>query len=133
MKLRTSFSIVALAIASMNCGGALCPDLKGGAASAKFTDDAEANVTLRAFVEASGDLAATADKVEAEVATACLAIGHDLGLSDSDMKAKSGEGGKASGACEAVAAKIDAILKAGASARLSAQVTPPHCEVAANA
>ena len=133
MKVRTSISIVSLAITSMNCGGALCPELKGGAASAKFTDDAEANVTLRAFVEASGDLAATADQVEAEVATACLAMGHDLGLSDSDMKAKSGEGGKASGACEAVAAKIDAILKAGASARLSAQVTPPHCEVAANA
>jgi hypothetical protein len=49
------------------------------------------------------------------------------------MSPKSGEGGKASGACQPLAAKIDAILKAGASARLSAQVTPPKCEVAASA
>jgi len=68
----------------------LCPELKGGAANANFTDVAEVNVTLRAFVEASGNLAAIAEKVEAEVATACLAMGHDLGLTDSDMKPKSG-------------------------------------------
>src|SRR3954471_5293718 len=102
MNTRATFAIGALALTSMNCSRRLCTELKGGAASAKFTDDAEANVTLRAFVEASGDLAATADQVELEVAGACIAMGHDLGLSDSDMKAKSGEGGKASGACGAL-------------------------------
>ena len=122
-----------LAVAILNCGGGLCPELKGGAASASFTEDQKANLTLRAFVEASGDLAAVAAKVEAEVSEACIAMGHDLGLSDGDMKPMDGEGGKASGACTAVSAKIDAILKAGASASLSASVTPPTCNVSANA
>ena len=122
------------ALATVHCGGAgMCPELSSGAASASFTEDAKANVTIRAFVEASGELKALADKIEGEVSTACLGIGHDLGLSDDQMKAKSGEGGKASGACEPVAAKIEAILKAGGSASLRASFTPPECHATASA
>ena len=134
MKTRTSAGFLALiSIAVIHCGGGMCPELKGGAATATFSDDARVNLTLRAFVEAAGDLAATADRVEAEVADACLAMGHDLGLSDSDMSPKSGEGGRAAGACNAVSAKMDVILKGGASAHLRTTYTPPVCTVDANA
>ncbi len=129
------FALAVVAIASLHCGaGGLCPELKGGgAASAHFTDEAEANVTLRAFIEASGDLAALADKVEAEVSSACLGMGHDLGVPDAEMKPKDGAGGKVSGACTPVHAKIDAILKAAGVARLQATITPPQCTVSASA
>ncbi|GAC1520614.1 MAG: hypothetical protein NVS3B10_21860 [Polyangiales bacterium] len=111
----------------------MCPELKSGAGSAEFTADAKANLTIRAFVDAAGELSALSEKIEAEVTAACIGIGHDLGVSDAEMKDVGGDGGKAAGACRAASAKIDAILTAGASAQLSAKVTPPVCKVEANA
>ncbi len=117
-------------------GGALgaitCPELAGGAMNANFEADAKANGTIRAFVTASGDLANVAAKVEGEVGAACERMGHDLGVPPEQMAATDGKN-KVSAACNAVSAKIDAILKAGVSASIKADVTPPRCEVQANA
>ena len=103
-----------------------CPELGGGALSADFTGDAKANATLRAFVQASSDLALLSARVEADVGAACTRMGADLGLSEDEM----GTGTEAR--CAAVAARMDGILKAGANARLSAKVTPPVCQASAD-
>lgn len=114
-------------------GNLACPELSGGGASAKFAAEAKAQATIRAFVQASGDLMHLAVQIEDEVAAACTRIGTDLGLSGAEMAPKQGAGGKADGACTPVAAKIDAILKQGVSAKLEAKVTPPECKVEASA
>lgn len=104
-----------------------CPELGGGAMNGNFAADARANSTLRAFVQASSDLARLSAKVEAEVSGACGRIGHDLGLTAAQM----GEGTKAK--CDAVTAKIDAIMKSGANASIKVDFTPPECRVSAEA
>jgi hypothetical protein len=115
-------------------GNLACPELSGGTANASFAAEAKAQATIRAFVQASGDLMHLAVQIEEEVTAACTRIGTDLGLSAADMGAKNNQpGAKADGACTAVAAKIDAILKEGASAKIEAKVTPPECRVEANA
>ena len=106
-------------------GGMACPELGGGALSGNFAADAKANGTLRAFVQASGDLARLSAKVEGEVSAACGRIGKDIGLTAAQM----GEGTKAK--CDAVTSKIDEIMSGGVS--LKASFTPPECQVSANA
>lgn len=143
MALRSrTFSLVGLLVLPFlelnGCPGAqygnlACPELSGGGGTANFAGDPKANATIHAFVQASGELSTLAAQIEEEVAAACINIGRDLGVSESAMAAKSGPGGKAAGACDAAAAKIDAILKAGANAQLTSHVTPPHCTAAADA
>jgi hypothetical protein len=53
-------------------------------------------------------------------------MGTDLGLTPQQMAPQQGPGGKAKGACEAVGATIDAILRQGVS--ISVNVTPPQCQ-----
>lgn len=105
--------------------GLACPELRGGALGASFTSDVKANATLRAFVQASADLSEVSAKAEAEVSSACTKMGRDLGLSDEQM----GEGTAAK--CNALNAKIDAILGAGATVK--ATFTPPQCTASAEA
>src|SRR5690348_12489027 len=106
---------------------AVCPELGGGAMRGSFTADAKANANIRAFVQASSDLGKLAAKVEADVAGACERMGRDLGIPVLQM------GNSTDTKCAAVAAKIDAILKAGANVSMKASVTPPECKVNANA
>ncbi len=113
-------------------GDFACPELRGGAMSANFEADAKANGTVRAFVTAAGDLAAIAARVEGEVGAACERMGHDLGI-PAEQLAPQGNATKVSSACNAVSARVDAIMKTGASASIKAVVTPPECRVSANA
>ena len=110
-----------------------CPELRNGGMSGTFTADARANATMKAFVTASGDLAVVADRVEVEVTEACMRMGRDLGLTDAEMAPREGAGGHAGGACGALSAKVDAILKQGASASVKVSYTPPKCNVSADA
>ncbi|GAC1560939.1 MAG: hypothetical protein NVS3B10_19000 [Polyangiales bacterium] len=112
-------------------GNLACPELQGGAMNAQFDADARANATIRAFVTASGDLASVAARAEAEVGAACERMGKDLGVAPEQMAAQNGQSRVAS-ACNAVSARMDAILRAGASASIKAQATPPECHVDAN-
>ena len=108
--------------------GMACPELGGGAADASFVADANANATIRAFVTASGDLATIATRAEAEVGRACEAMARDLGV---QAAPRQGENPVAA-ACNAVSARIDAIMREGVSASIKADVTPPRCEVRAD-
>src|SRR5688572_6319793 len=97
-------------------GNAACPELKGGAMNATFDEDARANGTIKAFVTASGDLAEIALKVEADVFAACERMADDLGVPESARRPSSDDQSKVAASCNAVAARIDAIMKQGASA-----------------
>src|SRR5687767_8055831 len=90
-------------------GNAACPELKGGAMSATFDEDARANATIKAFVTASGDLAEVAMKVQADVFTACERMADDLGIPEGDRRrASKNDDDKVTSSCGAVAARIDA-------------------------
>lgn len=114
-------------------GGLACPELQGpqGVLGVNFSADARASGKVGAFVQASKDMAGVSFQIEAEVAEACLRMGTDLGLSPAQMAARGGAGGKAAGACGAVSARIDAILRQGVRVRVA--VTPPQCQASAGA
>jgi hypothetical protein len=105
---------------------AACPELTGRALDASFDDDARADATLRAFVQAAGDLARAALRAEAEVRIACEQMGADLGLS-AEQLAPTPNDSRVAAACGAVVARMDAILAQGAGASIAAQATPPVC------
>ena len=109
-------------------GGAACPQMGPNvdALSAKFSVNAKANAKVRAFVQASKDIQATAVQIEAIATEACLRIGTDIGLTSDQMAPRPGPGGKAQGACEAVAGAIDGIFRQGLQVRVTA--TPPQCQ-----
>ncbi len=113
-------------------GNLACPELQGGAMNATFEADAKANATIRVFVTASGDLQAVAAKAEAEVGAACERMGKDLGVPAEQMAPRENQG-RVAAACSAVSARMDAILRTGVSASVKADVTPPRCEVHADA
>lgn len=113
--------------------GTACPELRGGAMNGMFTTDPKANGTIRAFVQASGDLDAVANAMEGQVADACMRMGVDLGLSPVQMQPTQGAGGRAQGACGPVAARIDGILRAYGNAQLSVAYVPPECRFGADA
>jgi hypothetical protein len=112
---------------------ATCPEMGGSAnaMAAVYTDNAQMNGKIRAFVQASKDLAGVAAQAEAQAAEACMRIGADLGIPASAMAPRDEPGGRAKGACEPVAAQIDMILQSGL--RFTATVTPPQCQASAQA
>jgi hypothetical protein len=113
-------------------GNFACPELQGGAMNAQFEADAHANATIRAFVTAAGDLQGVAAKAEADVGGACERIARDLGATPGELAPRPNEG-RVTTACNAANARIDAILRTGVSASLKADVTPPQCDVRADA
>jgi len=112
-------------------GNAACPELRGGAMNASFEADAKANATIRAFVTASGDLAQVAAHVESDVAAACEHMADDLGIPNGERRPHGNES-QVTASCNAVGARIDAIMKQGAQAQVHADVTPPRCQVNAS-
>lgn len=109
-------------------GLAACPELRGNVdvLSATFSADVKANGKIRAFVSASKDLLAMATQAEAEAAEACLRIGADLGMNPAELQPRNETAGRATGACGAVGARLDAILRQGL--RFEVSVTPPQCQ-----
>lgn len=112
---------------------AACPEIRPDvdAVRTSYSDVAQVNVKLRAFIQASKDLAVVADRAEAEAAEACARMGNDLGIPPAQLAPQDGPGGRASGPCNAVAGAIDAILRSGIQVRVAA--TPPQCEATATA
>ena len=108
--------------------GATCPQLtsSGDPMQANFGAQGKAEATVRAFVAASKDLAEVSAQMESEIFTACQNIGHDIGMSDTDL-----QNPDVRGVCGAVSARIDAIFAAGA--KLEVRATPPECRANANA
>jgi len=136
-----ALALLALFVSTAHCykggfgalGTAACPELSGNvdALHARISADARANAKVRAFVQASKDLGAVAAQIEAEAATACRRMGTDIGMSPAELAPRSGPGGDAQGACEALAARVDALARQNVWIRAS--VTPPRCEMSAQA
>ena len=116
-----------------NIGVAACPALRPEASAfdASFSANAQVNAKVRAFAQASKDMAWVSGQIEQKAARACRRIGADIGVPFAAMRAKEGPGGAASGACEPVAARIDATLRQGI--RLWVTVTPAQCQANAHA
>ena len=114
-------------------GGAACPELyNGDAVRTRYAEAEQVNVKLRAFVQASKELAGIATQAESEAAEACTRMGRDLGVSPQQMAPREpGPGARAQAACGAVGAVIDQILRSGLSVQVSA--TPPQCQANAQA
>jgi hypothetical protein len=112
---------------------AACPELGGNvdALHAQVSADERANIKVRAFVQAAKDMGAVAMQIEAEAAEACRRMGTDIGMSPSELAATSGPGGQAQGACGALGARIDVLMRQGISVRVAA--TPPACQMSAQA
>ncbi len=134
-------SLLAFALLANGCslfgldavGTAACPALRGNvdALRASFTAQAQLNAKIRTFVQAAKDMAMISSRIEAEASAACLRMGADLGLQPAHMKARSGVGGGAAGACEAVAGYVRSILQQGIT--VQATLTPPRCQLNAQA
>ncbi len=114
-------------------GKAACPYLQPQAdpLSATFTADLRANGKIRTFVQAAKDIAQVSLQIEAEAADACTRMGTDLGLHPQWMSAQNGPGGRAKGACEALAQHIDGILRQGIQVRVG--VAAPQCQASVDA
>lgn len=137
----TILSALGLLLTQVHCvgfgegqlGAVTCPELYGAGSvlGANFSADARANAKIRTFVQASKDLLNVSLQMEAEATEACTRMGMDLGLNPAQMAPQQGNGGRAAGACNAVAARIDAILRQGV--QVQVQATPPRCQANASA
>lgn len=113
-------------------GGIACPEMSGGGSAlrATFTEKANLNVKIGAFVQAAKDLVSLSAQMDAEILGACKRMAGDLGVSPEKLKPPEGQAASTT-VCNAVAAEIGAALKGGAT--LKADFTPPKCEVNAAA
>jgi hypothetical protein len=96
------------------------------------TIDADLDVHVRAFLEATQQFRTLSAEVRTTVRTACVAIATDLGAEntwsgfaeDDDKSIRNNEG---TGACDAAAAKINGIMEAHAEANFALVVTRGYC------
>lgn len=108
--------------------GLACPEYgSGNAMGADFVADAALNAEIGVFVQAAYDINKASGQIAAEVRTACLNMGRDLGLSDSAMADDNKAGGKVTGPCSAVNAEIGRIVKAQGQVEVTFE--PPQCSV----
>ena len=114
-------------------GQAACPQMRADAdaLSANYSADVRANAKIRAFMQAAKDIAAVSVQIESMAADACFRMGTDLGLRPDQMQPAQGPGGRAKGACDALAIAIDGIFRQGIQVRATA--TPPQCQMNAQA
>jgi hypothetical protein len=107
---------------------AACPELGGNADAlrAQYAANAQVNAKVRTFVQAAKDLGTVSGQIEAEAADACQRIAMDLGATAQELAPRDEPGGRASAACGAASARMDAILRQGISVRATA--TPPQCQ-----
>lgn len=110
--------------------GATCPQLSSNMdpLNAHFSANAQADAKIRTFVSAAKDLVTVSVQMQNEAAQACQRMGHDLGVPPAQMQPEDSEkpGASAQAACNAVAARIDAIMRQGIQIRV--QGYPPRCQ-----
>ncbi|MEO7330186.1 MAG: hypothetical protein ABI193_16545 [Minicystis sp.] len=113
--------------------GAACPEIGGADATrTRYADAEQANIKLRAFVQAAKELNGVAAQAEAEAADACLRMGRDLGVPPQQMAPRNNDpGARADAACGALGFAIDGILRSGVQIHVNA--TPPACQATAQA
>ena len=118
----------------LNCGaignltGASCDELKSGDfANFQLEGNAEATAKFKGFLESVYTLDKLAGEMEVGLIASCGELGKAVGMSDAEVKADPGGGEGAKKVCEAVAAKVSAMIKANASAKLSVEIGEPKC------
>lgn len=107
----------------VNCKGLETGDF----ADLKVSGGAQVEGKVKGFLSAAFDLNKIVVDMETNLIASCGALGKELGMDEKDLKAEpdGGEGGKK--VCAAVAAKIDATLKASAGVKLSLEIGEPKC------
>lgn len=105
-----------------------CDEMKqGNIADLKFDGGAEVEGKIKGFLQAAAALDKVTADMEASLIASCGKLGRDLGMTDDELKAEAGGGKGAEKVCNAVAAKVNAAVKANAEAKLSVQIDPPKC------
>lgn len=105
-----------------------CEELKGGSgaiADLNFKGDAKGSAKIKGFLDASANLYKATVEMDASLAKSCAELGKGLGMSDDEAKADGG----AEKVCTAVAAKLDATMKANAEAKIGVEFQEPKCYV----
>jgi hypothetical protein len=116
-------------------GGALgavqgCDEMKTGAfADLKFTGGAQVEGKIKGFLEAVFTLDKVAVEMETNLIASCGELGKGLGISEAELKAEVGGGKGAEKVCGAVAAKVSAMMKANADAKIAVEIDEPKCFV----
>lgn len=82
---------------------------------------------MKGLLDASAKFDKLAVEMELGLIESCGELGKALGMKEEELKAEPGGGEGAKKACEAVAGKLDAFMKANLDAKLSITITPPKC------
>jgi len=107
---------------------ASCPQMDNGDfASLKIGGGAEVEGRVRGFLEAAFTLDKMMLELETNLIASCGELGKGLGMTDAEVAAEPDGGKGGEKVCAAVAAKIDGILKANASAGIEIDWDPPRC------
>jgi hypothetical protein len=108
--------------------GASCDQLKtGDFSSLQVSGGADVKGKVVAFLEGTFELDKLVVDMEGDLIASCAKLGAALGVPEAELKAEPGGGDGAKAVCSKAQAKIEGILKANASAKLSISVTPPRC------
>jgi|HubBroStandDraft_6_1064221.scaffolds.fasta_scaffold25528_3 hypothetical protein len=113
-------------------GGGSCPDMANVDAiesfdfAKNFNLKADVGAKIKGGVGAAVEMKQLADKIDADLKTACGNLAHDLG--------GTGDYKDGQDACNAAVKVIgDVNAKLGAKAKVSLEIDPPHCGVAVDA
>ncbi|NUP10329.1 MAG: hypothetical protein HOW73_30130 [Polyangiaceae bacterium] len=99
-----------------------CPEFDKGDFSGIQLD-----AKLRGLLDASAKFDKVAADMEMGLIQSCGELGKALKMNEADLKAEPKDGEGAKKVCGAVAGKLDAFMKANASAKISVTVTAPKC------
>ncbi len=108
--------------------GASCDQLKSGDfSSLEVSGGADVKGKVVAFLEGTFELDKLVVDMETNLIASCAKLGAGLDVPAAELEGKpdGGEGAKA--VCGKVQARIDELIKANASAKLSISVGPPRC------
>jgi len=119
----------------MNCSavnGALgkagieSPDCSEEMKSGDFAN-VKADAGVKGFLDASAKFNKAVDAMEVDLIKSCADLGKALDMKDDELKAEPKDGKGAEKVCNAVGAKIKAMINANADAQLTVEIKPPSC------
>ncbi len=100
-----------------------CPEFEKG----DFSGVANLDASAKGFLEASAKFSALVKEMEVGLIDACGELGKALDVPEAELKAEPKDGEGAKKVCGAVAAKLDAFMKANADAQLEIELVAPKC------
>jgi len=147
-----SMPVVVLGLASpllVNCSGGLpgglkppgalgdladaaggCDEFKGGDfASLEIKGGAQVEGKIKGFLNAAYSLDKATLEMETGLIASCAELGKALGVAEGELTAEPDSGKGAEKVCNAVAAKVQGMIKANGGIKLAITVDPPKCYV----